>query len=191
VPVALIEDFETRRKTERGFKRQCIGPTQDDIDRWFREYAVDLATALAPDPADELGAEGEAPPNVDAGQADSDASRLYPDEYFEGEGTPVLLNAYERDPNARAACIAHYGARCQVCGLDFATRYGSRGEGFIHVHHLATLASGEGRTRQVDPVRDLRPVCPNCHVMLHRVDPPSTIEELRGVLALQVARAPR
>ena len=32
---------------------------------------------------------------------------------------------------------------------------------------------------EVDPVRDLRPICPNCHAMVHRRDPPLNVEELR------------
>jgi 5-methylcytosine-specific restriction protein A len=68
-----------------------------------------------------------------------------------------------------------------VCGLDFGERYGALGEGFIHVHHLTELAS-IGREYEVDPVRDLRPVCPNCHAMLHRTDPALSPEELRAIL---------
>jgi 5-methylcytosine-specific restriction protein A len=46
------------------------------------------------------------------------------------------------------------------------------------VHHLVPLAS-IGREYHIDPVADLRPVCPNCHAMLNRQDPPFTIEELQ------------
>jgi hypothetical protein len=34
----------------------------------------------------------------------------------------------------------------------------------------------------VDPVNDLKPVCPNCHAMIHRRTPPYSLEELRGLL---------
>jgi 5-methylcytosine-specific restriction protein A len=111
----------------------------------------------------------------------------YPDEiephtYAEGAGKTVTVNRYERDEGARSACIAHYGARCQVCALDFSARYGAIGEGFIHVHHLVPL-SEIGRAYQVDAIRDLRPVCPNCHAMLHRQKPePYTVVELRAQL---------
>jgi predicted HNH restriction endonuclease len=36
-----------------------------------------------------------------------------------------------------------------------------------------------GKAYEVDPVKDLRPVCPNCHAILHRKDPPLTIEAAR------------
>jgi 5-methylcytosine-specific restriction protein A len=91
---------------------------------------------------------------------------------------------YERNPKARAACIAHHGCKCAVCGFDFATAYGPIGEGFIHVHHI--LAIGKiGKEYKVDPINHLIPVCPNCHAMIHRTDPALTIERLRKTLKEQ------
>jgi 5-methylcytosine-specific restriction enzyme A len=34
----------------------------------------------------------------------------------------------------------------------------------------------------VDPLEDLRPVCPNCHAMLHKRNPAFTPEELKQKL---------
>ncbi len=34
----------------------------------------------------------------------------------------------------------------------------------------------------VDPVKDLRPVCANCHAMSHKREEPFTIEEMRQSL---------
>ncbi|MCK7546225.1 HNH endonuclease [Marinobacter bryozoorum] len=95
----------------------------------------------------------------------------------EGAVTKVQVNAYERNPVARSICIEHYGCSCVVCGFDFEQKYGDIGKGFIHVHHLRELAS-IGTEYQVDPLKDLRPVCPNCHAMLHRRRPAFSIEEL-------------
>lgn len=100
------------------------------------------------------------------------------DPHFEGAHVTVLVNRFERDVEARRNCIEYHGARCQVCGLDFADEYGTIGKGFIHVHHIVPLS--EVRARYVvDPVKDLWPVCPNCHAMLHRRRPPLTIEQLK------------
>ncbi len=98
--------------------------------------------------------------------------------FKEGDVARVEVSRYERDLKASAACIAHWGCKCQVCGLDFGKRYGRIGEGFIHVHHLTPLAA-RGRSHSVDPVADLRPVCPNCHAMLHQGSPPLAISALR------------
>lgn len=100
--------------------------------------------------------------------------------YPEGAVQQVLVNRYERNPAARAACIAQQGALCSVCGFDFAKVYGSMGSGFIHVHHLRSIASLPA-DYQIDSAVDLIPVCPNCHAMLHRAPWPSPAE-LRALI---------
>jgi 5-methylcytosine-specific restriction enzyme A len=101
---------------------------------------------------------------------------------FEGAKKSVTVNVYERDPNARRKCIKHWGAACAVCGFEFLSRYGALGEGFIHVHHLKPLAQ-IGEQYELDPINDLRPVCPNCHAMLHRASPALSIDALRALIS--------
>ncbi|WP_285412938.1 hypothetical protein [Variovorax sp. efr-133-TYG-130] len=103
-------------------------------------------------------------------------------EYVEGAALEVLLTRWERHLGARNACIKHYGAVCRVCDLDFEKRYGPIGTGFIHIHHEIQLADIR-EEYQVDPINHLKPVCPNCHAMLHREDPPMSIAQLRERLA--------
>jgi len=105
-----------------------------------------------------------------------------PERYSEGAVRRITVNAYERDPRARKACIDHYGSNCSICGFSFGERFGTIGEGFIHVHHLRPLAD-IGGDYEVDPIADLIPVCPNCHAILHRRIPPYTPEELRPHIA--------
>ena len=83
----------------------------------------------------------------------------------EGATTTITVNRYERDPDARAKCLAKHGWTCGVCAFDFAAVYGTRGDAYIHVHHLHPVSLGE---REVVPEVDLLPVCANCHAMLHR-----------------------
>lgn len=104
------------------------------------------------------------------------------DSLFEGATCRVLVNRYERDPVARSRCVEHHGVTCHVCGMNFCSVYGALGEGFIHVHHLTQL-SEHGVRHEVDPVRDPRPVCPNCHAMLHRRTPPYSLDDIRAMLA--------
>lgn len=115
------------------------------------------------------------------------ASNLFPDEVDEGavfrEGAKcqVTVNAYERDPRARLLCIRHYGVRCFICGFSFRDVYGEVAAGFIHVHHLRPL-SEVGSEYTVDPVEDLRPVCPNCHAVLHLRKPAFSLQEVMEFL---------
>ncbi|MBA3572166.1 MAG: HNH endonuclease [Pyrinomonadaceae bacterium] len=112
----------------------------------------------------------------------------FPDEvdrsghYPEGAVKQILVNAYERNSAARQACIDHHGANCAICNFNFEACYGAVGRGFIHVHHLLPLAL-RNAAYEVDPINDLRPVCPNCHAMLHKSDPPFSIEEMRELMA--------
>jgi hypothetical protein len=100
---------------------------------------------------------------------------------WEGAERRASSTTFERRHAARAACIAHYGNHCSVCGLSFSRRYGPHGQGYIEVHHLTPFRSGQS-PRLVDPVRDLRPVCSNCHRMLHRTVVPITPQQLRGLI---------
>ena len=104
----------------------------------------------------------------------------------EGAAKRICVKVFERDPKLREQCVQHWGCKCSVCGLDFSAAYGEIGRGFIHVHHVVPLAS-IGDAHQVDPVKDLIPVCPNCHAMLHHdrkdTDGPRTVEELKSLMA--------
>lgn len=101
-------------------------------------------------------------------------------EYQEGALKRVYVNRYERDPAARAACLRAHGYSCKACGLNMALVYGPLlGRNFIHVHHLTPL-SKIGPDYKLDPVAELVPLCPNCHAMVHREDPPLSIEKLRA-----------
>jgi predicted HNH restriction endonuclease len=101
----------------------------------------------------------------------------------EGEVCQVVINAYERNPIARSRCIAHYGPSCVVCGFNFGAVYGPLAEGFIHVHHVKPM-SEIGAAYEVDPVADLRPVCPNCHAVIHLGGECRSIEAVRQLLQL-------
>lgn len=102
-------------------------------------------------------------------------------DYWEGAVASIIINAFERNAAARAKCIEHHGHACVVCGFAFEDHYGLAGKGLIHVHHLVPI-SDLGKSYQVDPIKDLRPVCPNCHAMIHRREPPYDIEDVKEML---------
>ena len=104
-----------------------------------------------------------------------------PERLPEGAVQRVEVNRYERNRLNRALCISVQGTRCKVCGLLLAERYGEVGRDFIHVHHVVPV-SKLGPDYLIDPTKDLVPVCPNCHAMLHRRDPPYAVDELRELI---------
>jgi 5-methylcytosine-specific restriction enzyme A len=123
-------------------------------------------------------------PSYFSGKVESE--NLFPDEiqttkaYREGITSKVLVNVYERSAEARQTCIEHYGLNCQVCNFNFEAFYGEVGAGFIHVHHLKPI-SEIGKDYEINPITDLRPICPNCHAMIHRFGLIS-IEELKSLI---------
>jgi 5-methylcytosine-specific restriction protein A len=100
--------------------------------------------------------------------------------YLEGAVNQVLLNKYERDPSARRACIQHYGPVCAACDAILENLYGPAVSGLIHVHHIVPLSIS--KSRKIDPVRDLRPICPNCHAVIHSINPARTIDQVRRMI---------
>ena len=100
---------------------------------------------------------------------------------IEGTKKSRLIAFYERNNDAREECIRYYGAACQVCGISFGKFYGKIGEGYIHVHHIIPI-SQIGEEHEIDPIKDLRPVCPNCHAILHKRTPPFSIQDLKSAI---------
>lgn len=102
---------------------------------------------------------------------------------YEGAKKTIIVNHYERNSTARQKCIDANGCRCIVCGMDFESMYGNLGRGFIHVHHVVPIAT-IGKNYKIDPVKDLVPVCPNCHAMLHHsIDGHVlSVEELKQII---------
>jgi len=109
---------------------------------------------------------------------------IYPDEVetnlLEGAKKEVVVNSYERNPIARKKCLEYFSYNCSVCNINFEKVYGIIGKNFIHVHHLKQISDIQ-KEYEVNPTEDLIPVCPNCHAMLHKRNPPYSIDELKDI----------
>lgn len=118
-----------------------------DWQRILDAYGIDHAFAGVKDVAAEQRAE----------RAYEESSRL----------VEALRREQARNPAARRRCLELKGTRCVVCGFDPVESWGA--SGVVQVHHLRPLSDrlGEGGTVRTDPERDLVPVCPNCHALIH------------------------
>lgn len=98
-----------------------------------------------------------------------------------------------RSGKLRQAAVDRYTVdgrlRCAVCGFDFYERYGERGRGYIQIHHENPIYqySDEGVAACIsEAVEHMKPVCANCHCMLHRGGGrPLSLDELRAMLETQ------
>lgn len=104
-----------------------------------------------------------------------------PEALSEGRVVELSLTTFERNPVARKSCLEYFGPQCRVCDFDFGNTYGDLGKGFIHVHHITSLSQIR-ENYSVDPIKDLIPVCPNCHAMLHiKQGEPLSVSELKAI----------
>ncbi len=101
--------------------------------------------------------------------------------YIEGRLVDVVMQRRERSEAARSACLAFYGFTCYVCQVSLKQRYSGLPVEVIHVHHEEPLSQMQ-EEREFDPVATMKPVCPNCHCVIHSRTPPYSIEEVRGML---------
>lgn len=73
---------------------------------------------------------------------------------------------YGRNPRNRKNAILTQGHVCKICGFDFNDVYGEDlADSYIEVHHIKQLAEGD---QEIDPSKDLIPICANYHRMLHK-----------------------
>lgn len=166
-------------------------PKWNNMVQWARQRLVGLGYLLN---AEQSGWGKWKITEAGAQKANSLANKAditYPDDigdvYFEGAKKQINVNKYERSRAARDKCIDHYGPLCSVCEFDFAKFYGDIGKDFIHVHHMVPI-SDIGSTYELDPVEDLRPICPNCHAMIHRSNPCISIADLKKLILENGAR---
>lgn len=66
--------------------------------------------------------------------------------------------------------------KCEVCRFDFFEFYGEDGYGFCEVHHLIPLHKSDGII--ITKLSDLAIVCSNCHRIIHKTTPMTSIDEL-------------
>ena len=107
---------------------------------------------------------------------------VYKNEIFkEGASKTVTINSYERNREARQKCLVHHGYKCAVCSFSFEDKYGEIGKNYIQVHHVIPISEIK-EEYELDPIKDLSPVCPNCHAMIHIERPALSIEQLKQVI---------
>lgn len=134
------------------------------------------------------------PPYELASPSSSDSHYPNPedvDNLKDGEVRDVHCHGYERDPKNRAACLKHFGYKCQICGFDFPAFYGPEFAGKIEVHHIDPLCRTKSG-HNIDPIKDLIPVCSNCHTALHSKkggrDEVYLPDELRAMIKLNIEK---
>lgn len=124
--------------------------------------------------------------NLASPPPDPDLENDANDEASEGRILERVHRSRERNrglvARKKAQVLAATGkVACTTCGFDFATTYGTRGDGFIECHHTKPLS--ELKPNAKTRLSDLALVCANCHRMIHRRSPWLSLSELRALVA--------
>ena len=102
--------------------------------------------------------------------------------FKEGSMYEALDVKYERNIEARNKCLEYYGTKCMICGYDSKKVFGEDTKPIIEVHHIVPISYIK-EEYEVDPIKDLIPVCPNCHAFIHsKDDGVYTIDEVKEII---------
>lgn len=109
------------------------------------------------------------------------------EEVYEGAFETRQTKVYKRSKKLRDVAISLFrdktGHRlvCEVCSFDYEATYGDPGKGFIEIHHRKPIYMYEGddEIKTIEKaVKNLAPLCANCHRIIHRKLPPYSIEKV-------------
>lgn len=169
IEVKWLPEFDNRDKFS--------GAPVNSVSKWFPSYILrdNYYNEVNEETATKILSEIRNPAFAGIPESDKEIDSI--ETFYEGTNKEAVRKFYERNPGAREKCLAHWGFDCCICGFNFEA-YGNLGKGYIHVHHIVPISVYD-EEHPIDPVKDLCPVCPNCHAMLHRKSPPYTIDEIK------------
>lgn len=108
----------------------------------------------------------------------------------EGQPSRVGASVKRRSRRLRQYAFGHYSdddgkIRCCACDWEGTEAYGDVAKGLIEMHHTKPISvSGAVRKPLAAAVKDIAPLCPNCHRIVHRNrNEVMPIEVLREILA--------
>lgn len=118
---------------------------------------------------------------------------VYSEEDMISEGKAISKETIvkKRSKKLRDAAIEHYRQTdgklyCAVCDFCFETMYGEIGKDYIEIHHENPVYqySDDGFEAYIpEAVEKVKPLCANCHRMIHRnAKRPMTVEELKRLI---------
>lgn len=90
----------------------------------------------------------------------------------------------------RNEAFSHYSHNgvidCHACGFDFSMAYPGLGDKTIQIHHLKPVSYMRGEALSLkEALENVRPLCANCHLIVHKKHPPFPINELKSILQVQ------
>lgn len=133
-------------------------------------------------------------PSLEAMESGAEIVVLDENIITEGQLSTRSVAYRKRSRQLREAAVDHYTRNgripCDACSFDFELAYVDIGVGYIQIHHLEPISFGGQRELPLDEaVHKVRPLCANCHVMVHYRDPWITVENLTDTLRVTYSYA--
>jgi hypothetical protein len=96
----------------------------------------------------------------------------------EGHRMLRTANSAARSQALRKMALKIHGSSCAACGLNFRSKYKDIARDCIELHHVVPVSSGVRKST----IKDLVPLCPNCHRVAHTEHPPLPVSAVRRML---------
>ena len=128
-----------------------------------------------------------------SGMAEGRRVTVLTDETMISEGRIEMVKKYakKRSKALRDAAVKYYTRNghieCCACSLEFSSHYGAIGKNYIEIHHLNPICEYDGEVRLDldEAIRELRPLCANCHRVVHLHNPILSIQAVQDALQAQ------
>jgi len=137
----------------------------EDLDQMLRDYQTLKIKELKPRNESEIEED-----EVESGEEEPSLS--------EDPSLLRLHKRYDRNPKLAKEAKRIHGYSCQVCGFNFADKYGDIGKDYIEAHHLELFSKIKTKVF-LNPKTDFAVVCANCHRMLHRLKDTVSVNVLK------------
>lgn len=131
--------------------------------------------------------------DIQSSEKENHHVELFDENVTINEGTQTIQNTkvYERSKKLRDQAIKYYKTddkiKCHACCFDFENFYGEYGKDFIEIHHEKPVYQYNGDDIEktiTDALENVKPICPNCHRMIHRRRKNLlTLKELRDLIS--------
>lgn len=169
---AMIVAYQKKIKVHPILKNveMHMEPRYTEALKWYRLFIKTLSSSTVPIPVhgEENATDHKSPiPRT---------TKVIRTIYMEGDaGEALPKEIRRRNKELRKACIDHFKTLhqgrivCECCGFDFSRAFNITGE-YIEVHHRFPFSQTEGE-HEVNAVKDLVPLCANCHCMIHHLAP--------------------
>ena len=186
-----VRNLVSHKTLERhGLAKQRISRGPIEITQKGRQFLIDRQDSLHV--ALNFGSD-EANDALDLlGDPERDRPPIILNEQIVTEGTPRIQTARyvrTRSQRLRNEALNYYAQNgqiyCHACSFDYSLAYPIIGTGYIEIHHLKPIVELQGHYFSMEQaLENVRPLCANCHRMVHKKRPPIPVDKIQEILSV-------